>query len=188
MSMDPIPGEVLALLKEVRAYLANANDPWDRRRELIAAINQYAEGGEADLFVGTVREMSRIGASYTTLLQTLAQMNTGADAAAKLSGLMAQTMPTAAFLMPGFANPMAGNAMAGNPFAGAAVNPFANPFVPPPATGNASGNVPPMAPGMDYFRMVSDFLNAQATSRKAAGAASGAAPAAGDATGEAPRS
>jgi hypothetical protein len=41
---------------------------------------------------------------------------------------------------------------------------------------------------MDYFRMVGDFLNAQATSLKAAGAASGAAPVAGDATGEAPRS
>ena len=174
--MDPIPGEIVGLLKEVRAHLANSADPWERRRELIVAINQYVEGGEADLFVGTVREMSRIGATYANLIQTLAQMNTGPDAAARLSQLMVGTMPTAAFLMPGAFNPANPFGMPGMGQAG-----FATPFAasPPPAA-------PPM-PGVDYFRMVTDFLNAQATSFKAASAAaSGAGAASGDSAGESP--
>jgi len=172
--MDAIPGEVVGLLKEVRAQLANSADPWERRRELIVAINQYVEGGEADLFVGTVREMSRIGATYANLIQTLAQMNTGPDAAARLSQLMAGTMPTAAFLMPGAFNPMGAfgmGAVGQQPFTG---NPFAAPFGAPAAAPAPNSNgVPPM-PGMDYFRMVTDFLNAQATTFKAATDAAGA--------------
>lgn len=197
--MDPIPGEVAGLLKEVRSYLANSGDPWERRRELIVAINQYVEGGEADLFVGTVREMSRIGATYANLIQTLAQMNTGPDAAARLSQLMAGTMPTAAFLMPGAFNPAAfGMPGAQNPFAAQSpfsaqtpfsaqpfMAPFGAPPVPPPAGGVAT------MPGMDYLRMVTDFMNAQATTFKAANAAAGgsaesSAPASGGTTGESP--
>lgn len=175
--MDPIPGEVAGLLKEVRSYLANSGDPWERRRELIVAINQYVEGGEADLFVGTVREMSRIGATYTNLIQTLAQMNTGPDAAARLSQLMAGTMPTAAFLMPGAFNPAAfGMPGAQNPFT--AQSPFSSqPFMAPfgtPAAAAAPTSSMPTMPGMDYLRMVTDFMNAQATSFKAANAATGA--------------
>jgi len=162
--MDPIPGEVMGLLKELRAHLANSGDPWERRRELIVAINQHVEGGEADLFVGTVREMSRIGATYANLIQTLAQMNTGPEAAARMSQLMAQTTPTAAFLMPGAFNPMTAFGLPGAQQAFTA--PFGMPGpVPAPAT--------PTVPGMDYWRMVSDFMNAQATSLKAATAASG---------------
>ena len=175
--MDPIPGEIVGLLKEVRAHLANSADPWERRRELIVAINQHVEGGEADLFVGTVREMSRIGATYADLIQTLAQMNTGPDAAARLSQLMVGTMPTAAFLMPGAFNPT-------NPFGMPGMGPgaFASPFAasPPPAA------TAPM-PGMDYLRMVTDFMNAQATSFKAAtAAASGNGLSSGDAAAESP--
>ena len=186
--MEPIPGEVAGLLKEVRAYLANSGDPWERRRELIAAINQHVEGGEADLFVGTVREMSRIGATYANLIQTLAQMNTGPDAAARLSQLMAGTMPTAAFLMPGAFNPAAFG-MPGSPNPFTAQPPFsAQPFMAPfgaPAPAPAS-NAAAM-PGMDYLRMVTDFMNAQATSFKAASAGAGGGSAtSGDSAGEAP--
>jgi hypothetical protein len=175
--MDAIPGEIAGLLKEVRAHLANSGDPWERRRELIVAINQYVEGGEADLFVGTVREMSRIGATYANLIQTLAQMNTGPDAAARLSQLMAGTMPTAAFLMPGAFNPA--NAF-GMP--NAAQQAFTAPFM-----GSSSGSSAAPLPGMDYFRMVTDFMNAQATSLKAAGAMAGGSSG-GDGAAEAPPS
>lgn len=170
--MDAIPGEVIGLLKEVRAHLANSGDPWERRRELIAAINQHVEGGEADLFVGTVREMSRIGATYSNLIQTLAQMNTGPEAAARLTQLMAGTLPTASFLMPGAFNPMLAFGAA------APQQAFTPPFgVPGPAAAPAAANLP----GMDYFRMVTDFLNAQATTLKAASQAGG-----GDTKAEAP--
>jgi hypothetical protein len=158
--MDAIPGEVAGLLKEVRAHHANSGDPWERRRELIVAINQHVEGGEADLFVGTVREMSRIGATYTNLIQTLAQMNTGPEAAARLSQLMAGTMPTAAFLMPGAFNPANAFGMPAS-----AQQAFASPFL-----AQSAAATPAPLPGMDYFRMVTDFMNAQATSLKAAGA------------------
>jgi hypothetical protein len=143
--MDPIPGEVAGLLKELRAHLANSADPWERRRELIVAINQHVEGGEADLFVGTVREMSRIGATYTNLIQTLAQMNTGPDAAARLSQLMVGTMPTAAFLMPGAFNPAAAFGMSGaqNPFAATG---FASPFGVPSAPAPAPASAMPVMP------------------------------------------
>lgn len=174
--MDAIPGEVVGLLKEVRAHLANSGDPWERRRELIVAINQYIEGGEADLFVGTVREMSRIGATYANLIQTLAQMNTGPDAAARLSQLMAGTMPTAAFLMPGAFNPANAFGMSN-----AAQQAFAAPFLGSPPAPNAA----PL-PGMDYLRMVTDFMNAQATSLKAASAATGSGTGTGDSAAEAP--
>jgi hypothetical protein len=180
--MQPIPGEVIGLLKEVRAHLANSSDPWERRREFIVAINQHVEGGEADLFVGTVREMSRIGATYANLIQTLAQMNTGPDAAARLSQLMAGTMPTAAFLMPGPFNPAAfGMPGAQNPFtARPPMAPFGAPASAP--TGNAAA-----IPGMDYLRMVADFMSAQATSLKAASAVAGCGPTtAGDSAAEAP--
>ncbi len=175
--MDAIPGEVIGLLKEVRAHLANSGDPWERRRELIVAINQFVEGGESDLFVGTVREMSRIGATYANLIQTLAQMNTGPDAAARLSQLMVGSMPTAAFLMPGAFNPANPFGIPGAGQGGA----FANPFSAAPAP----SATPPM-PGLDYFRMVTDFLNAQATTFKAAGAAASGNGVAGDAAAEAP--
>lgn len=169
--MEAIPAEVAALLKQVRAHLANSGDPWERRRELIVAINQHVEGGEADLFVGTVREMSRIGTTYANLMQTLAQMNTGPEAAARLGQLMAGTMPTAAFLMPGAFNPIAGLGLgaAGQPAFPA--NAFAAPFAAAPATATANAGGAPPLPGMDYFRMVTDFMNAQATSLKAASAA-----------------
>jgi hypothetical protein len=177
-TMDPIPGEIVGLLKEVRAHLANSADPWERRRELIVAINQHVEGGEADLFVGTVREMSRIGATYANLIQTLAQMNTGPDAAARLSQLMVGNMPTAAFLMPGAFNPS-------NPFGmpSAAQQAFGSPF-----GASAPAPSPAAMPGMDYFRMVTDFLNAQATTFKAASTAAsgGTAAADGGATGSPP--
>jgi len=188
--MDPIPGEVAGLLKELRAYLANSADPWERRRELIVAINQHIEGGEADLFVGTVREMSRIGATYTNLIQTLAQMNTGPDAAARLSELMAATMPTASFLMPGAFNPAVAFGMPGaqNPFA--AQTPFsAQPFMAPfgaPAAAPAPTNTMPPMPGMDYLRMVTDLMNAQATTFKAANAAAGGSASGASASGSAP--
>lgn len=164
--MQPIPNDLTTLLKEIRSYLANAGDSWERRRELIVAINRYIEGGEVDLFVGTVREMSRVGTSYAGLMQTLAQMNNNTQAAANLSALMAQNMPTAAFLMPGLFPGMPG------------------------AAPQATAQVPPTLPGFDYFRMVSDFLNAQSTSAKAAAQRSqpgepGAAET-GGASGEAP--
>lgn len=189
--MEPIPAEIVGLLKTLRAHLANSGDPWERRRELIVAINQHVEGGEADLFVGTVREMSRIGATYTNLIQTLAQMNTGPDAAARLSQLMVGTLPTAAFLMPGSFNPVAMNPVSMNPVSmnpaaafgltgGAPDHPFGSAPSPTPA------NPMSMMPGMDYFRMVTDFLNAQATTLKAAGAAAAASGSAGDGAAETP--
>ncbi len=156
MSNEPIPPEVSALLKEIRSYLANSGDAWERRRELIVNINQFVEGGEVDLFVGTVREMSRVGASYTTLVQTLAQLNTNAAAAANLTNMLAQTMPTGAFLMPN----MFGASMPGMPNTGVGM----------PGTGAQPTVTPPLLPGFDYFRMVSDFLNAQATTARAAAA------------------
>jgi hypothetical protein len=91
-------------------------------------------------------------------------------------------MPTAAFLMPGPFNPAAfGMPGAQNPFtARPPMAPFGAPASAP--TGNAAA-----IPGMDYLRMVADFMSAQATSLKAASAVAGCGPkTAGDSAAEAP--
>jgi hypothetical protein len=74
--MAELNPEIADLLKELRSFLANGSEPWEPRRELILKINNLVEGGETDMFVGMAREMSRIGATYTNLLQAFAQFGT----------------------------------------------------------------------------------------------------------------
>lgn len=72
--MAELTPELENLLKELRAYLANSNDPWDSRRDLITKVNNLLPGGEMDLFVGSIREMARIGSTYANMMQTFNQL------------------------------------------------------------------------------------------------------------------
>lgn len=83
--MPELTPEVAGLLKELRTFLANGSEPWEQRRELIQKINNVVEGGDVDLFVGIAREMSRIGATYTNLLQAFAQLGAAQQGGANLA-------------------------------------------------------------------------------------------------------
>jgi hypothetical protein len=104
-SMEPLPENVQTLLKDLRAYLANSNDPWEARRALMYRINEVIGGGESDLFVANVRELSRIGASYAEMMQTFQRLLTSYPAGGTTADLF-----TRAFVP--------------NPFAAAPMNEF----------------------------------------------------------------
>lgn len=72
--MKELPEEAVELLQELRSNLANSNDPWEQRRELMLKIDGLIGGGESDMFVASVREMGRIGANYAQMMQTFGQM------------------------------------------------------------------------------------------------------------------
>lgn len=100
--MAELTPEIEELLKQVRSYLANSNDPWEERRELLNRINDLVSGGEMDMFVGTARELGRMGASYFTLMQTFNQLYASQQAGMNFAEMFAK----------GF---MPGAGMTGNP-------------------------------------------------------------------------
>lgn len=99
-SMPELPDEVTKLLADLRAYLANSNDPWDQRRDLIYRINERVAGGDSDLFVASVREMGRMGASYATMMQQFAQMMASSMPGANLADAFARSFTPNAFVNP----------------------------------------------------------------------------------------
>lgn len=79
MTEEQKPGlapEVEELLKDLRRYIADSKDDWEKRRELLDRINALVPDGEVDMFVAAVREMARIGANYTDMMQTFNQLFT----------------------------------------------------------------------------------------------------------------
>ncbi|MBI2312432.1 MAG: hypothetical protein HYU77_08020 [Betaproteobacteria bacterium] len=89
--MSELTPEIDSLLREMRSYLANSNDPWEQRRELILKINNLASGGEVDLFVATIREMGRIGTSYAAMMQTFNQLYATQQAGASMADFFARS-------------------------------------------------------------------------------------------------
>ncbi|GIX28339.1 MAG: hypothetical protein KatS3mg123_2220 [Burkholderiales bacterium] len=103
--MEQLPENVQTLLKDLRVYLANSNDPWESRRALMYRINEVIGGGESEVFVANVRELSRIGASYAEMMQTFQRLLTSYSAGGATADLFAR-------------------AFAPNPFAAAPMNEF----------------------------------------------------------------
>ncbi|MFZ5558778.1 MAG: hypothetical protein ACOZDY_19015 [Pseudomonadota bacterium] len=95
-----LPEEVEKLLADLRTYLANSNDPWDQRRDLIYRINQLVSGGDSDLFVASVREMGRMGASYASMMQQFTQMMASSMPGANLADAFTRTFAPNAFVNP----------------------------------------------------------------------------------------
>lgn len=88
--MDKLAPDIESLLQALRSHLANSNDPWEQRRTLMLKINEMIPGGEADLFVGTIREMSRVGASYAAMMQTFGQFYAGQQTGANFAEMMSR--------------------------------------------------------------------------------------------------
>ncbi len=103
--MPELSPEVASLLKELRTFLANSNEPWDQRRELIQKINIVVEGGEVELFVGIAREMSRIGATYANLLQAFAQFGAAQQGGANLADWFTRSFQQTPSMVPPFTLP-----------------------------------------------------------------------------------
>ncbi|HVS27631.1 MAG TPA: hypothetical protein VHE58_10150 [Burkholderiales bacterium] len=106
--MPELSPEVAGLLKELRTFLANGSEPWEQRRELIQKINNMVEGGEVELFVGMAREMSRIGATYTNLLQAFAQFGAAQQGGANLADWFTRSFQQPQAMVPPLMSPAAG--------------------------------------------------------------------------------
>ena len=106
--MPDLSPEVVALLKELRAFLANGSESWEQRRELIQKINSVAGGGEMELFVGMAREMSRIGATYTNLLQAFTQFGAAQQGGMNLADWFTRMYQPPQAMVPPFMSPAAG--------------------------------------------------------------------------------
>ena len=100
--MPELSPEIAGLLKELRTFLANGSEPWEQRRELIQKINNVVEGGEVELFVGMAREMSRIGATYTNLLQAFAQFGAAQQGGANLADWFTRSFQQPPSMVPPF--------------------------------------------------------------------------------------
>lgn len=101
--MAELTPELESLLKDLRAFLANSNDPWESRRDLIAKINNLLPGGEMDLFVGSIREMARIGSTYANMMQTFNQLYASQQVGANVADMFAKAFGPTPFLGPGLA-------------------------------------------------------------------------------------
>jgi hypothetical protein len=66
--------EVEELLKDLRRFIADSKDDWEKRRELLDRINAVLPGGEMEMFVAAVREMGRMGTNYANMMQTFNQL------------------------------------------------------------------------------------------------------------------
>ncbi|HSO05745.1 MAG TPA: hypothetical protein VLW45_00785 [Pelomicrobium sp.] len=95
-----LPEDVQQLLMDLRSYLANSNDPWDQRRDLMYRINERVPGGDSDLFVASVREMGRMGASYASMMQQFTQMMASSMPGANFADAFARTFSPNAFVNP----------------------------------------------------------------------------------------
>lgn len=98
--MKELPEEAVELLKELRSHLANSNDPWEPRRELMLRIDGLIGGGESDMFVASVREMGRLGANYAQMMQTFGQMFTQYPGAPNLAEFFGKGMAGSPFVQP----------------------------------------------------------------------------------------
>lgn len=104
---EKLSPEMDSLLRDMRSYLANSNDPWDQRRDLIQRLNDLVTGGEVDLFIATVREMGRMGMSYANMMQTFTQLMPGTGVPNIAEMFTKGFAPTAAFAPNMFVNPAA---------------------------------------------------------------------------------
>ncbi len=66
--------ELEELLKDLRRYIADSKDDWEKRRELLDRINAMLPGGEMEMFIAAVREMGRMGTNYANMVQTFNQL------------------------------------------------------------------------------------------------------------------
>jgi hypothetical protein len=89
---EPLPDEVKDLLRELRSFLANSGDSWEKRLDLMLRINRLVPGGETDVFLGSVREMTRLGTSYANLSQYMSQFMATQQATANVTDLFARIL------------------------------------------------------------------------------------------------
>jgi hypothetical protein len=104
----PVPPELEELLKDLRRYIAESKDDWEKRRELLDRINAVLPGGEMEMFIAAVREMGRMGASYANMMQTFNQLFATQQVGAQFAELFARGF--------GGANPFLGAGVAPNAF------------------------------------------------------------------------
>lgn len=96
-----LPPEIETLLRDVRRFISDSKDDWEKRRDLIDRINGVVPEGEMDMFVAAVREMARIGASYTDMMQTFNQLFTTQQAGAQFAEMFARGFANNPFLAGG---------------------------------------------------------------------------------------
>ncbi len=97
----PLSPEVEALLKDLRRYIADSKDDWEKRRELLDRINAVLPGGEMEMFVAAVREMGRMGTNYANMMQTFNQLFATQQAGAQFADLFARGLAGNPFLSSG---------------------------------------------------------------------------------------
>ena len=106
MTEEQKPGlapEVEELLKDLRRYIADSKDDWEKRRELLDRINAMLPGGEMEVFIAAVREMGRMGTNYANMMQTFNQLFATQQVGSQFAELFARG------LAPG--NPFMGSSM-----------------------------------------------------------------------------
>jgi hypothetical protein len=101
--------EIETLMKDVRRFISDSKDDWEKRRELLDRINAVIPDGEMDMFVAAVREMARIGASYTDMIQTFNQLFTTQQGGGQFAEMFARGFANNPFLAGGMTG-MAPNA------------------------------------------------------------------------------
>lgn len=93
--------EVETLLKDLRRYIADSKDDWEKRRELLDRINGVLPGGEMEMFVAAVREMGRMGTNYANMMQTFNQLFATQQAGAQFAELLTRGLAGNPFLSSG---------------------------------------------------------------------------------------
>lgn len=101
--------EVGELLKDLRRYIAESKDDWEKRRELLDRINGVLPGGEMEMFIAAVREMGRMGTNYGNMMQTFNQLFATQQVGAQFAELFARGLG-------GGGSPFLGTSMAPNAF------------------------------------------------------------------------
>ncbi|HET9701821.1 MAG TPA: hypothetical protein VFP70_12940 [Burkholderiales bacterium] len=103
-----VPPEVEELLKDLRRYIAESKDDWEKRRELLDRINAVLPGGEMEMFIAAVREMGRMGTNYANMVQTFNQLFATQQVGNQFAELLSRGFGTP--------NPFLGASMAPNAF------------------------------------------------------------------------
>ena len=96
--------ELEELLKDLRRYIADSKDDWEKRRELLDRINAMLPGGEMEMFIAAVREIGRMGANYANMMQTFNQLFATQQVGSQFAELFARGLaPGNPFLSAGMA-------------------------------------------------------------------------------------
>ncbi len=99
----PLAPELEALLKDLRRYIADSKDDWEKRRELLDRINAVLPGGEMEMFVAAVREMGRMGTNYANMMQTFNQLFATQQPGVQFAEMFARGLAGNPFLSSGMA-------------------------------------------------------------------------------------